>query len=541
MPAAGAIDRRTKAATRTFPAAAYAIALLAALLHMAPYWRAAALAPPGWEFTGNLNASPDFVQYRSWMRVTSGPLIDDRFTAEPNRPHLPVLFYYMLGRVSRWTGVEPEWVMAYAGALLAAMLALLLYRLTHRFFEEAHQVWWVFGALLFSEGLGGHLKLLGHIPFIRHNPLTERLILSPVSDPAQPVFEDYRGHFLFSALFDTHYLLSWLVATAAVFSLYLALRNPSRLRTVISGALFALSTLLHVYEGVTLTAIALGIAVLLWRKRLLDARIWPALIAAPSAAVASLAGLYYLQASSGLPLSQWREVDVVPALLFIAYPLAWGLIAWGVGRYWRDAGLDKCFLLGWALACTLLTLSGPFYPYPDRGTLTLQIPLYLIAGGIWFQHRPRVSKMAAAVAVSVLAVSPLTTMAHLYTALRFDPQAAFLYLDRERRDIVQTLAARASDSDILAAEPSDVLWLGPEYPGKHYCGHFFLTVDYDRKKQALEEFLNAEPQAQATFLRENAIRFLFVNSARNPARFAAVQGVALVKASGSGSLFEYRR
>jgi len=53
----------------------------------------------------------------------------------------------------------------------------------------------------------------------------------------------------------------------------------------------------------------------------------------------------------------------------------------------------------------------------------------------------------------------------------------------EHREIVDLLRHRASPKDVLIVDKSEVpwktddLWLAPEYPGKLYCGHFFLTAD----------------------------------------------------------------
>ena len=52
----------------SLPAMVWAVAVLAALLHLAPMWHAQAVTPPGWEFTGNTRLSPDFMQYRVWAR-----------------------------------------------------------------------------------------------------------------------------------------------------------------------------------------------------------------------------------------------------------------------------------------------------------------------------------------------------------------------------------------------------------------------------------------------------------------------------------------
>ena len=107
----------------------FVVALLAAILHIAPYWRAQSQVQPGWSFTGNLHVSPDFMQYRVWARQTqnTGILVDNKFTSEPNKPYLPVVCYYIVGQIAHWTKMSPEVVFAYAGSLFAFCLTILLF------------------------------------------------------------------------------------------------------------------------------------------------------------------------------------------------------------------------------------------------------------------------------------------------------------------------------------------------------------------------------------------------------------------------------
>ena len=84
-------------------------------------------------------------------------------------------------------------------------------------------MWAVFLALLLGGGLGAHLKILSSLAAFTQNAILDRMLVSPVR--AHPLFEDHRGNYIFITLFDTHYLLNWLFACAAVVSLYLNLRS----------------------------------------------------------------------------------------------------------------------------------------------------------------------------------------------------------------------------------------------------------------------------------------------------------------------------
>lgn len=522
------------------PGAVWVVAIAAALLHIAPYWLAQSRTPAGWTFTGNIHDSIDFIQYRQWMRQSqsSGIFVDDRFTGEPNRPHLPVLLYYVLGRISRAGDWTPEFVMAYAGCVLAVALTVLLFMTVRHFMRDPYRTWWVFAVIVAGGGLGAHYKLLARFQAVRNNLVSRRLFVEPIWDPNVLVFEDYRGHYVFTTFFDTHYLFTWLITLAALMCFYFTLRCASLARIASAALLFSLAAFVHIYEAPLLAAIAAVTALLCRRKGVIGKRQWVAVAAAAAAALGTLVALFMIQRVSGLPFPSWRELNVNASMLFIAYPIAWVIIASGLTSYWRDAGFEGCFLLGWAGACTAMTLSGPFYPYPDRGTMTLQVPIYIIAGLIYFSRRTRVTPAAALAAIAVLAPMPVWAVLRWEPYLRFNTASSFMFTSAAQRRILDALKERAGADDILASEEHDVLWLAPEYRGRHYCAHFFLTVNYSQKKAEMARFFD-DPAKDAAFLQRAGARFLFVAAQRMPERFNAITGLNIVRQESVGSLFEY--
>lgn len=527
----------------SIPVSVLVVAVLAALLHILPYWHAQTQTPPGWTFTGNIHSSPDYMQYRVWTRQTeqTGVLVSNKFTTEPNVPYLPVFLYYAIGQVSRWTLVSPEFVYAYAGSLFAFVLTILFFVIVRQFMRTMYQIWWVLAVVLLGGGLGAHLKLLAFFDIVKNNFLFKQTLVEGL---AWPTFEDYRGNYVFSSLFDTHFLLIWVLSAAAVLALYLALNKPSFWRMLLAAFLFAAATLLHLYEGVTLIAIVMGVAVLSWRKGLLSRSALVTMAACTLTVALAFGWQFLLYRSSGLPTPTWRGVNILFSTLLIAYPVAWFLIAWGLADYWRQAKFDQVFLLGWALGCTALTLSGPFYPYPDRGTMTLQIPIYLIAGAIYFSKRARVTALPAVLAFLVLAATPIWALAFEYKSTNFTPDEPAMFLSPAHLDIIDVVRQRATENDVLIVDKTDFawqtddLWIAPEFPGKLYCGHFFLTPDYDRKCAQVNGFYNA-PASHVSFLKENGIRFVYVSQKDDPTRFESVPGLVLIKSESIGSLFEF--
>lgn len=530
--------------TAAVPPWVWVVALLAAIVHMAPYWRAASQTPDGWSFVANLSVSPDYMQYRVWMRQTQveGPIVTNLFTTEPNGAHLPVAMYWSLGALSRLTGMTPEWTYAYAGAAIAFAFVIVLYLVVRRFLGGGAAVAWTVGALLLGGGLGGYLKLFGDYEFTRSIYWIDVLLLRPLVGPDGVVlFEDFRGNYIVQALFDTHFLTFWLLTTLAVFALYGTLRRFTPLRLAGTAALFAFGTMLHVYEGLTLLVITTGVVVLAAVRQVVSRRVLVVTYAVLCAAVAlTILPIWVLVKQSGLPAPGWRGETLVFSVLVLAYPVVIGLLLWGFGRYWREADLDRVFLVGWALGCAALTLAGPFFPYPDRGTMTLQIPLYIIAAGIWFSRRQRVGWLAASVVVLLMGSTAVEKAIAWEERTVFDPAEPHKWLSADRARAIEVVRT-ADRSDVLVADQPNLRWLAPEYPGRHYAGHFFLTVDFQSKQDALARFYEDMTTAERrAFLDEWSADWLFVDEALDAAAFAAIPGVSAASTGEAGTLFRVR-
>jgi hypothetical protein len=522
------------------PARVVVVALLAGLFHIAPFVRAELATPPGWSFAENMTVSPDYMQYRVWERqaAASGPLVENRFTTEPNRPHLFVAFYWAIGKMAATFNVSPERVYAYLGIPLAVVLALMLYATVKHFIPSEHAAWWTFLAILFGGGLGAHLKIANEVPFLREFGPFNRVVTQSLETAV--VFEDYRSHYVVKTLIDSHFLVIWIASLAAVLAFYAAIRRGTVAWYATAAALFAASTFLHVYEGVTLLAIAVGIVICCWPLR----EYRPALVRALAWSTVSIAVSYAVLVSwlarSGIEIPSWRAVNVLASILVIAYPVAFGLIAWGFRDYWRAAGLQERVLVGWAAACTVVTLSGPFYPYPDRGTMTMQVPLMIIAGAIYFARRQRLTWKALVVGVAFMGATPVWLAARTWKFTSFREDAPWMFLSAAHRDVLQFLESRATSGDVLLADSPDVLWIAPTFPGRHYVGHFFLTVDYERKLAEIQRLLESAAPDDAAFLPGAGIRWVFVDRSRRPERFTSIPGFTPALRTTVGWLYEFR-
>jgi hypothetical protein len=486
------------------------------------------------------------MQYRVWTRKSqeTGILVDNTFTSEPNKPHLPVVYYYIIGQISAWTGFAPEWVMAYAGAIFAFGFTILLFILVHYFMRSTYQAWWVFGILLVGGGLGAYLKLLSRIGALRDNFILGNTLITGAE--SWPLWEDYRHAYIVIVLFDAHYSLFWILAMGSIFALYFTLRKFTPWRLGITVLLYGITTVLHLYEGITLIAITASCVLLCWGKKQVGRSAFFTLGICSLAVAVAIAWQVLLYQNSGLPLPTWRSKNILLSTFLIAYPLAWGLIGWGIARYWRTADLDERFLLGWILGCTLITLSGPFYPYPGRGLMTLQIPLYIVAGMIYFSRFSHVNLVGALVVVALLGATPLYVLRFKWNQSSFGHDKTYAFINRDHQEMINTLRNQAGKNDLLIVDKSrppwrtDDLWLFPDYPGKLYCGHFFLTPNYEQKCEQVNRFFhNSTVEEQEAFLRDHNIHFVYVEAGNNPKQFEHIPGLKILRSNTVGALFEY--
>jgi hypothetical protein len=166
----------------------------------------------------------------------------------------------------------------------------------------------------------------------------------------------------------------------------------------------------------------------------------------------------------------------------------------------------------------------------------MQVPLMVATGAIYFMHWPRLTTRMAIIALVLYAPTPLWQVSRSWHFSSFRADAPFMHLNAGHRQSIAALRQAADTSDILLAEPRDLLWIAPEFPGRLYVGHFFLTVNYKSKNEALARALQA-PDSMAALLASSGTSLLFVHADRDPARFASLPNVQALATTAEGTLF----
>jgi hypothetical protein len=157
---------------------------------------------------------------------------------------------------------------------------------------------------------------------------------------------------------------------------------------------------------------------------------------------------------------------------------------------------------------------------------------------IYFSRRTSVSFWPALLAISLTIATPSWLLLKWAGQTTFRPDAPHVFRSADHDDILTSLRAVTKPDDVLLADLPDVLWLAPEYSGKHYCGHFFLTVNFDQRRSSMVRFFESGPEEQAVFLKREGIRFLYVSPRQQPSRFSQIPGWTTVIANSAGAVFQ---
>jgi hypothetical protein len=131
-------------------------ALVVMAVTCVPYLYVAASAPPGTSFSGLLYAADDHCVYLSWAQQAAQGhfLLRDLFTGDPQRGIYVSLLSWLVGSVTRFTGVPLILVHHAVRVLFGALLLVLAYSLFAHFTPDRFTRRTAFWFLALSSGLG---------------------------------------------------------------------------------------------------------------------------------------------------------------------------------------------------------------------------------------------------------------------------------------------------------------------------------------------------------------------------------------------------
>ncbi|MGE3471669.1 MAG: hypothetical protein AB7O28_15055, partial [Vicinamibacterales bacterium] len=165
--------------------------------------------------------------------------------------------------------------------------------------------------------------------------------------------------------------------------------------------------------------------------------------------------------------------------------------------------------------------------------------LTIHGGHVYDRARARPTAAADAEAVFDMAATPAWSVGRVDGSSTFTPESPAKFQNADYQKIVDAARRTASPADLLLADEGSLLWLAPDYPGRNYSAHFFLTVDYTRRQEEVTAFYRGDDVQRAAFLRAQGISQLFVPARYGPDGFAGIAGLRVIEASSVGTLFSF--
>ena len=524
-----------------------AVCAVASVVHLAPYIVAKIATPEGWTFTGNTHGSPDDMVRRVWMRqsMETGIFVTNKFTEEPNPPHILVVEFWISGKIAQVTGTDPETVYEIGGSVLAAVLTWLVLLVVAQFGRSRIEKLWMFAIIAISGGVGAHMNLLKAATTVPGTRLLASLVERPLE--VTRFLDSGRGTYYLNTILDTHFIVVWVMVLLSVMAAHATMRKSRNLSTWAAMLiLFALTTLVSIYHGVTIIAVMAAVC-LVFRIRGHDWRHWLKVLVVGGCVVCLVAIWEVLKwKSAGLPLPEWGGKYIFFAVVVVGYPFVFLTAPMGGADFVKNADADDSFIAGWATGLLAIVLSSPFYRHPIRGTVTLAIPLAIIACRIYFRNRRQVSFGHAATAMVLMIGLPLQLAYGLKRDSEFRPDRTYIWINQHHKDVIGYLREHADESDLLLVDrrrapwQTDDRWLAPAFRGRMYSGNYFLTPNHSAKRGGVIQFYHQmDSLTRATFLEQSKIRWVFAGPENDLPKLRNTPGLVLRLSFPEGSLLEY--
>jgi len=495
---------------RVPPVLVLLLALSAPLLSLIHTWEGYERAsPPGRVFLGFPFMPTDHYQYAAFIRQASDGrfFMENLFTSEPQSGVYVMLYYWILGMVSRLAGISTIATWLAFQVVVGFLYVLMFWVFTRHFIEAKRRRISAVVLFCFAGGLDWIFVLA-----------------SQVWSGAKALTEPYDYYWNW-ATFGSFYVPNWIwPAFLMTLALHLALRGRAWAGALILPVIW----LSHHHTGmvayltfglipVVPAAVALGrLEKIPWdRVRSRLGLSIPSLLSfAAVAAYLLWASRDPVFAANAAASAGWKDF-YSPWWYLISYglllPFAWFGIKSMAQE--RSAAGDVC--LAWLGAAFFLSIN------PISGGAKYQflifLPLILLAArglAVMKEGSPRVARamrdpiIVGLVAIGLFANAPLSvihrTIAPFDEANSYAPAAdiaAMRWLEDQPPGVVLSLPTTGAL----------VPWLSGH---KAYVGHWFMTIDYGLKQREAQAFYTPSVPlaAKAEFMRRTGITYVFLGT-----------------------------
>ena len=508
-----AVDNPNRS-TKSLPIVVVLIAIVVPLLAAIPTWYAYRVQrPPEKIFMGFRYMADDHNSYVTFINQSAeeGRLfMENRYTTEPQKGRFLLLYMWLVGQISRLTGlgVIGSWELARLLAGFAFMLA----------------AWW-FSGLLFDDR---RKRLLSYV-FVGFSggigwllfALTFPLVLGTSDGYLKDAFNFQWNWSTFGSMITP----LW-VAPAAMLLVCACLIAGRRrkLRLVLGIILPPLIWFMHPYTGIAgyLTLFLFPLIPVFGAVWRLEKIPWAAVrerlaIVGPMllSTVVVLIYIVWARQDHVYTVSAGRVFTWTPTYSVFLYPFAYGLLLplalYGIK--WSAALPDRArdILLAWLTAAIILSVNPFLAGVKFQYLVHLPLAFFATHGLLELRCRSPYVKNALK-GVGALLIGALLFVNSLVIVLKIFPTTARdpnIFLPATEISAMTFLKQQAP-GNVLSSHwaGNRIAWLGAK---KVYVGHWFLTIDQDKKISEVQAFFGPElsVEQKRAWLATREIRYVY--------------------------------
>ncbi len=471
---------------RSPPALVLILALIAPASGLLLTWHAAQVAPPGHTFLGFPVMPGDHYQYAAFIRQareTGGILMENPFTSEPQRPSYVLLYFWILGMVSRIGASIPAVWEAFR-VLGGACAIVSFWLLTQRYLEDP--VRRIMAVMIFTMagGLDWCVVLL-------------RATVVPAAAALEHPFATFWNWSFFGTLLVGHWVWPLVLLIAAG----LALTGPAGpRRDIVTFLALPGIWFMHPYTGMVawLTWGLMLILPVLGRgaARHAPGDMFPQRLRAVIPGLTSFlpvgAYLIWARGDEVFRLNSARGFEWTESFGIWWYPLTYGLLLPlalpGARRLVREGSARGDLVLAWCVAALALSLnpwfSGVKFQYLVFPPLALMASIGLFAledGSARFRRLATRRVFVSALVIGLFLNAPVSLTLRMRSApdpVHYAPDGlmqAMAWLDEQPQGIVLSGYFASNITPWLAGK-------------KTFLGHWFMTLDAEEKRRDVSHF-----------------------------------------------------
>ena len=481
---------------------------------MIPTWYAYQVqSPPQKIFMGFRYMADDHYSYASFVGQSAeeGKLfMENRYTTEPQKGRLLLLYMWFVGKISRVTGLGVSGSWELARLLTGFVFMLLAWCFSGMLFEDQRRRLLAYMFVAFSGGIGWMLYLVT-AQWIRG--VNDGFLKDPLN---------FQWNW---STFGSMLTPLW-VAPASIFLLcaYLIAGNRRKLRLLLGIVLPALIWFIHPYTGIAAYATFAVFPLLpvfraAWhlervpwqtvRERLTSA--WPMLLSVAFV----LVYIVWARQDQVYAISAQRVFSWTPAYSLFLYPFAYGLLLplalYGIK--WSASLPDHArdILLAWLVASTILSLNPFLAGVKFQYLVHLPLAFFAAHGLLELRSRsPYVKNLLTGVGAIVVGTLLFLNSALLIVKdLPSTQRDNRIFLSHAEIGAMEFLKNQAHGNVVSSASAGNrIAWLAAK---KVYVGHWFLTIDQDKKLSEVQAFFGPRlsTDQKRSWLASRGIRYIY--------------------------------